>query len=117
MTKRRRSTFRRRGGKPYGQEARDTAAVDATAREIQQLTAKEEMREMDRAMMGALAPVLARIEAVGIIAAELQSYLPREIEVTVIGMTGDPMQAVEVGRLPDGTVVLALPAPDRDGAP
>lgn len=118
--RRKRSTFRRRGGKPYGQAERERAAFEARVQFCQQA-------QMDglRAAMLCAANAIAQVivdftETVERVSATLKTYSPKPVEVVVVGMSGAAHEAgigLKLDRLPGPGPVFLLPSPEDVARP
>lgn len=107
---------KRQGRQPFGQGDREREAADAIGHLVSTAEMEARMRAMEGVLLPATASVIARIQAVGEEVGELlfglSLRLPREVEVTVVGMTDSPVQmrAEVLEGTPTGTAVLVLPS-------
>lgn len=113
--RRKRSTFRRRGGKPYGQAERERAAFEARVQFCQQA----QMDGLRAALLGvanAMAQGIVDLaENVGRVLATSRTYSPQPVEVVIVGWSEAADEAgigLKLDRLPGPGPIFLLPVPD-----
>ena len=117
--RRKRATFRRRGGKPYGQAERERATFECRVSQLRQQH-QEWTSGVRDALLGAanaMAQVIVDLtETVERVSAMMKSHSPQPVEVVIVGWSEADHEAgigLKLDRLPGPGPIFLLPTAEE----